>query len=162
MSPPEPSLYSTASAYCCALLSAGWTSIGQGVAGQVFHREGCAEAIKVSDGDPCYLAFADYAAKYPSQCLPKLQVVYRNGQWAVTHIELLRPLDSKDADEVKAWWDLYIAAKKSGCTPPPPAGWSALADALGPIACREGCRFDMKCENAMQRNGVVVFIDPLN
>jgi hypothetical protein len=162
LTPPDPNLSGTAVAYCCALTTAGWTCIGEGVGGRVFHRAGDDQVIKVSDGDRCYLLFADYASSHPTECVPKLAVVYRTDQWAVTHTEFLAPLDQDNSSSVEARWQQYMAARKQGSSTPIPAEWSAPADALQPLAIGDKCCFDMKQENAMQRGNVVVFVDPLN
>lgn len=161
MNPPDPKLSRSANQYEQALESAGWTRIGAGAGGRVFHRACDPDVIKVSDGDDCYLAFANFAAANPAPCLPDLRVVYQNGQWSVVHIELLAPLDSGNEAAVSTWWIDYQAAAKSKSARPAPADWSALADSLRPIASLGACGFDMKSENAMQRGATVVFTDPL-
>ena len=118
--------------------------------------------VKVSDGDACYLLFADYAAASPEDCLPALSVVHRTRQWAVTHVERLDPLDAASSAALDAWWVALVAAWRSGGPLPPPAEWTDLATRLRPIAAAGGCGFDMKPANAMRRGASVVFIDPLN
>jgi hypothetical protein len=162
MSPPDPALSNSAQGYEAELQIAGWKLIGQGVGGRVYHRVGDLEVIKVSDGDFCYIAFAEYAQANQSTCVPKLQVVHRTLQWAVTHIEFLQPLDAVNAAAIAAWWQAYVAARRQGAPAPQPTAWSALAAALGPIAIQRKCGFDMKEANAMQRGADVVFTDPLN
>ncbi len=160
--PPAPNLYLSAVSYHAALLSAGWVLIGQGVGGKVFHRAGDVEVVKVSEGDNCYLAFASYAMAHRSSCTPNLQIVFQNSLWAVTHIEHLQPLVPANIAAIGAWWAAYLVAKKAKASPPLPAEWSGLADALWPIASNGNCGFDMKPANAIQRGQTVVFIDPLN
>ncbi len=116
----------------------------------------------MSDGDNCYLAFAEYAMANPQNCLPKLNVVHRSDQWAVTHIEHLIPLDAANATKLKHWWREIITAWRTSSPLPCPKDWSQVANDLRQIAIDRGCSFDMKEVNAMQRGYTVVFTDPLN
>lgn len=65
MNPPDPRRSTSAATYCCELKRTGWVQIGEGVGGHVFHRADDPAVIKVSDGDNCYLAFADYVVANP-------------------------------------------------------------------------------------------------
>jgi len=159
--PPVPANSNTAVSYESALMAAGWSLIGQGAGGRVYHRNGDGCVIKVSEADLCYLAFATYAQSNPQTCLPTLTIVHHGNNWAVIHIEMLEPLNTINADRVLTWWSDYITARKNGLTLPAPTDWSALANALGLIASSGNCGFDMKSANAMQRGSTVVFTDPL-
>ena len=159
---PDPAHYDGAAGYCEALVRAGWKPAGEGVGGRVFHRHGNTDVVKVVDGDRCYMAFADFALAHPSNCLPALRFAHRTEQWAVLHIERLKPLDARNASAFDKWLVAFLASGKAGTSPPPPEAWSTVAASLRKIAISHNCGMDLKMDNVMQRNGTLVFSDPLN
>ncbi len=162
MSPPDPALSHSASHYCTELEDAGWVEIGNGVGGRVFHRDVDPEVIKVTDGDDCYLAFAEYASDHPQECLPKLEIKHRDDQWAVIHIEKLNLLSDDNSKFLMEWWDRYLVARKKNSTLPSPKNWSDFVTRMFDLAKNCGCDIDIKPNNAMQRGSTLVFIDPLS
>ncbi|WP_455985129.1 hypothetical protein [Methylorubrum extorquens] len=163
MTPPDPQQYRTAVGYGEALKEQGWSRTGGGAGGSIYHRVGGPQIIKVTDGDDCYLAFANYAENNPLSCLPLLKIVYRGSGWGVIHIEHLSQLSSEKADEVRKWWEEYVSSKKANSPSPSPQVWSDLMDDIWLIAKSHRCGFDFKAENVMQRSrtGEVVFVDLL-
>jgi hypothetical protein len=163
LNPPDPALSPSAVHYAQTLMDAGWICIGAGVGGEVFHRQGDPDVIKVSDGDECYVSFAAYAQANPMTCLPRLRIVHSiTFRWTVTHIEFLQHITLANEKAVESWWNLYVIAKRNNAPFPQPNDWSIMATALWPIAKTNNCGFDMKAVNVMQRGNDVVFIDPMN
>lgn len=164
MALPNPSQYSSPNAYMSALKQTGWKRVGSGVGGTVFRQSGTKFVLKVSQGDKCYLNFVDYVIQNPRPNLPKLQTIHRASSWAVTEIELLRPVPAPWAYELGIWHTLYLQAKKQQITRPTPAEWSSTADDLFALANSTGCGVDLKFANFMWRpsDKKVIFTDPLN
>lgn len=162
MTVPDPHSYETAVGYHTALSAAGWTFIGHGVGAKIFRHGSAPDVLKVSDGDQCYLAFADYVAENWTPFLPKLDSIFRGEKWAVTRVEYLTPLNAKDAVRVNDWVDDYLNFRRGNQSPPLPTEWSTVLDDLFNIAMTCGCGLDLKPDNWMLRGDRIVLTDPLN
>ncbi|MCW8308875.1 hypothetical protein AruPA_17720 [Acidiphilium sp. PA] len=160
--PPSPACFKSVHSYRDELVNVGWIKIGQGAGGTVHGKTGQDIVVKVSEADAGYLAFVKFVSANASACLPRLNLIRDDQNWAVTHIERLNPLSSTGAAKVAAWWCNYMAAIKSNMALPEPVEWSTMAEALRSMAITNKWGFDMKEANAMERpDGTIVFTDPL-
>lgn len=164
MMPPNPAPYPTPVSYERALENAGWSRIGEGVGGRVYHRDGDPKVIKVVENDACYMAFANYAQANPQPCLPDLTFAHTANGWAVIHIERLSPIPEAVYPEVDRWWTDWCLSVRTKGARPEPLEWSDLFDALRPLASAGSCGLDVKPDNVMVRPGTgeIVFMDPMS